>query len=74
MKAAQFRHTKSVHNVIPGDFTQDGKVDLLVIGDGDTNNQLSMSLYVGQVEGGFRKLSRNCEDLVLILLFLSTGT
>lgn len=52
-QSALFRHPYSVQNVIPGDFTQDGKLDLLVVGSGETSNELSVSLYIAKYEGGF---------------------
>jgi hypothetical protein len=51
--AGSFKHPKPVHNVIPGDFTQDGTLDLLVVADGISSNTLSMTVYTGQIAGGF---------------------
>jgi integrin alpha FG-GAP repeat containing protein 1 len=51
--AGSFRHPRQVHNVIPGDFTQDGTLDLLVVADGIAPNTLSMSVYTGNIGGGF---------------------
>ncbi|KAH9918403.1 integrin alpha N-terminal domain-containing protein [Epithele typhae] len=48
-----FRHPQRVFNVIPGDFTQDGKLDLLVYGQSSTSSVLSVQLYVANPEGGF---------------------
>lgn len=52
-KSAQFRHPFKVYNVVPGDYTQDGRLDLLVMGKGDSDGRLGMSLYVGAAGGGF---------------------
>jgi integrin alpha FG-GAP repeat containing protein 1 len=54
--AGSFHHPRRVHNVIPGDFTQDGTLDLLVVADGVSSNTLSMSVYPGNIGGGFGKL------------------
>ncbi|EIN08003.1 hypothetical protein PUNSTDRAFT_121158 [Punctularia strigosozonata HHB-11173 SS5] len=54
-KSAQFRHPSKVYNVVPGDYTQDGRLDLLVMGKGDSDRQLGMSLYVGASGGGFER-------------------
>lgn len=41
-------------NVVPGDFTHDGKLDILVMTAPTRKaNQLDMFLYVGSVTGGF---------------------
>ncbi|OBZ75437.1 T-cell immunomodulatory protein [Grifola frondosa] len=53
MKSAVFRHPQRVYNVIPGDFTQDGKLDLLVLGQAPQRNTLSIQLYVASPQGGF---------------------
>jgi integrin alpha FG-GAP repeat containing protein 1 len=53
VKADSFKHPRRVHNVIPGDFTQDGKLDLLVVADGTGSDSLSMAVYAGKPEGGF---------------------
>ncbi|KAI0927900.1 hypothetical protein AcV7_009379 [Taiwanofungus camphoratus] len=52
-KSVVFRHPQKVHNVVPGDFTQDGKLDLLVMSLAGASNQLSIQLYVAAVGGGF---------------------
>lgn len=42
--------------MIPGDFTQDGKLDLLVMSEGSASKELDIYLYVGLPEGGFSGL------------------
>ena len=51
-KASSFRHPDVVQNVVPGDFTHSGKLDLLVMSH-KTSNQLDMLLYPALPEGGF---------------------
>ncbi|GBE82743.1 integrin alpha N-terminal domain-containing protein [Sparassis latifolia] len=52
-KAAVFRHPQKVYNVIPGDFTHDGKLDLLVMSQAAATSQLAINLYVASSGGGF---------------------
>ncbi|OCH90654.1 hypothetical protein OBBRIDRAFT_793094 [Obba rivulosa] len=52
-KSAAFRHPQKVVNVVPGDYTQDGKVDLLVMSQAQRSNRLAIDLYVASPEGGF---------------------
>ena len=52
-KAASFRHPQKVYNVIPGDFTQDGRLDLLVYGQSSKSGELSIQLYPALPKGGF---------------------
>ncbi|KAG9010523.1 hypothetical protein FRB94_010289 [Tulasnella sp. JGI-2019a] len=41
-----------VLNVVPGDFTHDGKLDLLVMSvSSDSSNQISMGMYLGTPDG-----------------------
>lgn len=47
-----FRHPHKVHNIVPGDFTHSGQLDLLVMSQGQ-NNQLDMFLYPALPSGGF---------------------
>lgn len=51
--SGSFRHPRKVYNVVPGDFTHTGKLDLLVMSQSQTNNQLDMLLYPGLPKGGF---------------------
>ncbi|KAJ6523586.1 hypothetical protein B0H19DRAFT_972767 [Mycena capillaripes] len=48
-----FRHPHTIHNVVPGDFTHSGKLDLLVMAQSSTSNQLDLSLYPALPGGGF---------------------
>ena len=52
-KTSEFRHPQRVLNVIPGDFTQDGKLDLLVYGQSPASNGVSVQLYVALSKGQF---------------------
>ena len=52
-KSTSLRHPEPIYNVVPGDFTHDGKLDLLVMSQGTRSNQLAMSLYIALPEGGF---------------------
>jgi len=47
-----FKHPKKVVNVVPGDFTHSGKLDLLVFSPG-RNNELDLTLYPSLVGDGF---------------------
>lgn len=42
-----------MYNVVPGDFTQDGKLDILVMSQDRISSQLALSMYAGLPEGGF---------------------
>ncbi|KAI0345064.1 integrin alpha N-terminal domain-containing protein [Trametopsis cervina] len=52
-KATSFQHSQKVYNAVPGDFTQDGKLDILVMSEDRVSNQLGLHVYVGLPEGGF---------------------
>ena len=52
-RAASFNTQDQVQNVIPGDFTHDGTLDLLVMTSGSSVNAISMQLYVGSPGDGF---------------------
>lgn len=52
-KSAVFRHPQRVYNVIPGDFTQDGRLDLLVLSQAASASQLAVQLYRAQSGGKF---------------------
>ena len=52
-KSSEFRHPQRVLNVIPGDFTQDGRLDLLVYGQSSNSNEISVQLYVALPQGKF---------------------
>jgi integrin alpha FG-GAP repeat containing protein 1 len=55
-RSASFRHPQRVYNVVPGDFTHDGRLDVLVMAQGTSNAQLSLSIYTSMPSGGFCKL------------------
>ncbi|KAJ7168406.1 hypothetical protein C8R43DRAFT_984269 [Mycena crocata] len=48
-----FQHPRKIYNVVPGDFTHSGKLDLLVMAQSSTSNQLDLSLYPALPSGGF---------------------
>lgn len=52
-KSAVFRHPQKVQNVVPGDFTQDGRLDILVMSQAGAGNQLSLQLYIASEKGGY---------------------
>lgn len=47
-----FRHREKVINVVPGDFTQNGRLDLLVMSQSQSAGQLNLYLYLAHPEGG----------------------
>ncbi|GJE88027.1 VCBS repeat-containing protein [Phanerochaete sordida] len=51
VKSSTFMHRQKVLNVVPGDFTQDGKLDMLVMGQ--DHSQVSLQVYLGLPQGGF---------------------
>ncbi|PPQ97975.1 hypothetical protein CVT26_003124 [Gymnopilus dilepis] len=51
--SGSFKHPKKVYNVVPGDFTHSGKLDLLVMSQSQTNNQLDLTLYPSLPGDGF---------------------
>ncbi|KDR81920.1 hypothetical protein GALMADRAFT_240232 [Galerina marginata CBS 339.88] len=48
-----FKHPRRVYNVVPGDFTHSGKLDLLVMSQSQTSNQLDLTLYPSLPGDGF---------------------
>ncbi|TFK59480.1 hypothetical protein BDN72DRAFT_780663 [Pluteus cervinus] len=50
--SASFRHPTKVVNIVPGDFTHDGRLDLLVMGQG-ASNELDLLVYPALPSGGF---------------------
>ncbi|KAH7914077.1 hypothetical protein BJ138DRAFT_1144581 [Hygrophoropsis aurantiaca] len=50
---SSIRHSMPIYNVIPGDFTHDGKLDILVMSASAVHNQLDMDLYRGLHNGHF---------------------
>ncbi|KAF5386695.1 hypothetical protein D9615_001974 [Tricholomella constricta] len=52
-ESTSFRHPRRVQNVVPGDFTHTGKLDLLVMSESQSKDQLDMILYPASLTGGF---------------------
>ncbi|KAH7890039.1 hypothetical protein F5I97DRAFT_1999340 [Phlebopus sp. FC_14] len=52
-KSSEIRHPAPIYNVIPGDFTHDGKLDVLVMSANSAPNRLDMVLYKGNHDGTF---------------------
>lgn len=51
------RHSRRIINVVPGDFTQSGRLDLLVMSQSPSSNgQLDLFLYRAAVGGGLGKI------------------
>ncbi|KAL1702182.1 hypothetical protein EV121DRAFT_262329 [Schizophyllum commune] len=48
-----FHHPSKVYNVVPGDFTHNGKLDLLVMSEGSTSYIMDMLVYPALPQGGF---------------------
>ncbi|KIJ63277.1 hypothetical protein HYDPIDRAFT_92805 [Hydnomerulius pinastri MD-312] len=55
-KSSQIRHPAPIYNVIPGDFTHDGKLDVLVM-SANSASRLDMVLYKGNHDGSFESAS-----------------
>lgn len=54
--AASFSHSSQIYNVVPGDFTHDGTLDLLVMSRGSSPSEVKMELYLGSPGNGFGEL------------------
>lgn len=52
-KASSIRHSSTVTNVVPGDFTHDGKLDILVMSADTGRDTLNMAVYRGNHDGTF---------------------
>ncbi|PCH38397.1 integrin alpha N-terminal domain-containing protein [Wolfiporia cocos MD-104 SS10] len=50
-KSSVFKHPYNVRNVVPGDFTQDGRLDLLVMSQHGSSTQLEIQLYIAAPGG-----------------------
>ena len=51
------RHNQHIVNVVPGDFTQSGRLDLLVMSQSPSSRgQLDLFLYRGAVDGGLGEI------------------
>jgi hypothetical protein len=46
-----FKHSKKIVNVIPGDFTHSGKLDLLIMSPSQVDENLDLSVYFSRVDG-----------------------
>ncbi|CAK5279256.1 unnamed protein product [Mycena citricolor] len=44
-KSSSLQHPRKIYNVVPGDFTHSGKLDLLVMAQSSTSNRLDLSVY-----------------------------
>ncbi|KAI0029329.1 hypothetical protein K488DRAFT_56617 [Vararia minispora EC-137] len=51
--SASFQHHERVYNVVPGDFTHDGTLDVLIMSQNVISSQLSLTLYSAIPGGGF---------------------
>jgi len=51
-----FKHPQKIYNVVPGDFTHSGKLDILVMSQSQSNNQLDLTLYPALAGDGFGEL------------------
>ena len=66
------RHNQPIVNVVPGDFTQSGRLDLLVMSQSPSSKgQLDLSLYRAAVGGGLGRIlddfmSNRCPLTVLV--------
>lgn len=64
---------RKVLNVVPGDFTRDGRLDLLVMAESTTSQSvLDMFLYLGVAGGGFGALLDSVTLLLLADFFLGS--
>ncbi|KIO03962.1 hypothetical protein M404DRAFT_26585 [Pisolithus tinctorius Marx 270] len=52
-KVSSIQHPSPISNVVPGDFTHDGKLDILVMSEDTWRDTLSMALYQGNHDGTF---------------------
>jgi integrin alpha FG-GAP repeat containing protein 1 len=50
-----FQTSKKIVNVVPGDFTHSGKLDLLVMSPSQVDGNLDLSVYFSRVGDGFGK-------------------
>jgi integrin alpha FG-GAP repeat containing protein 1 len=64
-KKSSYHHPQKVYNVVPGDFTQDGMLDILLMTQDRTPNQLALQMYIGIPGGGFGVLL-----ILLICIFV----
>ncbi|KZS98847.1 hypothetical protein SISNIDRAFT_403326 [Sistotremastrum niveocremeum HHB9708] len=52
-KSTQLHHDSPVHNVIPGDYDHDGRLDLLVMNQDTGRGRTALSIYLGSPNGVF---------------------
>jgi hypothetical protein len=52
-QSTSFRHPQKIHNVVPGDFNNDGRLDLLVMSQGQDPDESAMAVYFSDLQGGF---------------------
>ena len=55
MPSDSFKHSQKILNVVPGDFTHSGKLDLLVMSPSETDENLSLTVIFSRVGEGFGK-------------------
>lgn len=53
------RHPQRILNVVPGDYNNDGRLDLLVMSD-DSTGENAMFVYFSDLVGGFGMFTRVC--------------
>lgn len=58
-KSSTLSHPTRIYNVVPGDMTYDGKLDLLVMSAGG-NKDISMTVYLGPFDSKHGTCSLNC--------------
>jgi integrin alpha FG-GAP repeat containing protein 1 len=51
--SATFKHPHRIYNVVPGDFTHNGKLDILVMSESGSSGQMDLTLYPSLVGSGF---------------------
>ncbi|KAF8655798.1 hypothetical protein AX16_002884 [Volvariella volvacea WC 439] len=51
--AHTFKHPSKVLNVVPGDYTHNGKLDILVMSESQTRDTLDLAVYPALPAGGF---------------------
>lgn len=54
--SAAFQHSQKVVNVVPGDFNNDGRLDLLVMSEGGRQGETDIAVYFSDLQGGFGTL------------------
>ena len=67
--AGAFKHGRRVLNVVPGDFTHSGKLDLLVMSQSRSSDQIDLTLYPALTSGGFgayESFSRGSKSILSI--------